>query len=171
MLVFFVDKMNGWASGSKGVIYSTVDGGLTWNSQRTEIETGEGAVDLSGDGVKQFAVSGLQFIDKSTGFAGASATEGEAGRLLVTSNGGATWRRQWLVPNAGIKDIFFLNQNQGWVLTDKGVYINYTVDGGRSWLSEPKVFEQDVTLSRIAGADAEHIWAIGGGAVFFRTSE
>ena len=82
------------------------------------------------------------------GFAGASATEGEAGRLLVTSNGGATWRRQWLVPNAGIKDIFFLNQNQGWVLTDKGVYINYTVDGGRSWLSEPKVFEQDVTLSR-----------------------
>jgi len=169
--VFFVDKMNGWASGSKGVIYSTVDAGLTWNSQRTEIETGEGAVDLSGDGVKQFAVSGLQFIDKSNGFAGASATEGEAGRLLVTSNGGATWRRQWLVPNAGIKDIFFLNQNQGWVLTDKGVYINYTIDGGRSWLSEPKVFEQDVTLSRIAGADAEHIWAIGGGAVFFRTSE
>ena len=169
--VFFVDKMTGWASGSKGVIYNTVDSGLTWNTQRTEIETGDGPVDLSGDGAKQFAVSGLQFIDKDHGFAGASATEGEGGRFLATSNGGAAWRRQWVVPNAGIKDIFFLNQSDGWVLTDTGMFINHTVDGGRSWLSEPKVFEQDVTLSRIAGADAAHIWAIGGGAIFFRTSD
>jgi photosystem II stability/assembly factor-like uncharacterized protein len=169
--LFFVDKMTGWASGSKGVIYNTVDGGLTWNTQRTEIETGDGAVDLSGDGAKQFAITGLHFIDKDHGFAGANATEGEGGRLLATSNGGAAWRRQWIVPNAGIKDIFFLNQNDGWVLTDKGMFINHTVDGGRSWLSEPKVFEQDVTLSRIAGADSAHIWAIGGGAIFFRTGD
>jgi photosystem II stability/assembly factor-like uncharacterized protein len=169
--VFFVDKMNGWASGTKGVIYNTVDGGLTWNTQRTEIETGDGAVDLTGEGVKQFAVSGLQFIDKDHGFAGASATEGEGGRLLATSNGGVAWRRVWIVPNAGVRDVFFLNQNEGWVLTDKGVYLNHTIDGGRSWLSEPKVFEQDVPLLRIAGADSGHIWAIGGGAIFFRVTE
>lgn len=169
--VLFADKMNGWASGTKGMIYNTLDGGLTWNTQRTEIETGDGAVDLTGEGVKQFAVSGLQFIDKDHGFAGASATEGEGGRLLATSNGGVAWRRLWIIPNAGIRDIFFLNQNEGWVLTDTGVYLNHTIDGGRSWLSEPKIFEQDVPLSRIAGADSGHIWAIGGGAIFFRVSE
>src|SRR5262249_20409820 len=38
--LYFLDKMNGWASGSKGSIYHTNDGGRTWNSQRTEIETG-----------------------------------------------------------------------------------------------------------------------------------
>ncbi|MEK6322970.1 MAG: YCF48-related protein [Acidobacteriota bacterium] len=169
--VFFVDKMNGWASGSKGVIYNTADGGLTWNTQRTEIEMGDGPLDLAGDGVKQFAISGLQFIDKDHGFAAASATEGEAGRMLVTSNGGVAWRRQWILPGAGVRDVFFLNPNEGWALTDKGPYVNYTVDGGRSWLSELKVFEQDVTLSRVAGVDAAHIWAVGGGAIFFRVSE
>lgn len=169
--VFFVDNMNGWASGSKGVIYNTADGGLTWNAQRTEIEMGDGPLDLAGDGVKQFAISGLQFIDKDHGFAAASATEGEAGRMLVTSNGGVAWRRQWILPGAGVRDVFFLNPNEGWALTDKGPYVNYTVDGGRSWLSELKVFEQDVTLSRVAGADAAHIWAVGGGAIFFRVSE
>lgn len=169
--VLFVDKMNGWASGSKGVIYNTDDGGLTWNTQRTEIETGDGPQDLQGEGMKLFAVRGLQFIDKDNGFAAASATEGEAGRLLVTSNGGTAWRRQWVVTNAGVSDIFFVSPNEGWALTDKGSYVYHTVDGGRSWLSEPKAFEQDVTLSRLGGADAGHIWAVGGGAIFFRVSE
>ena len=99
--IFFVDKMNGWASGTKGVIYNTTDGGRTWDKQRTEIETGDGPVDFAGDGVKQFAIRGLQFIDKDHGFAAAGATERQAGRMLVTSNGGATWHRQWMVTGAG----------------------------------------------------------------------
>jgi photosystem II stability/assembly factor-like uncharacterized protein len=169
--IFFVDKMNGWASGSKGVIYHTEDGGLTWDTQRTEIEMGDGPIDPNGEGAKQFAVRGLQFIDKDHGFAAATATEAQAGRMLVTSNGGAAWRRQWLLPNAGVRDVFFISPNEGWALTDQGPYVDHTVDGGRSWLSEPKVFEQDVTLSRLAGADAGHVWAVGGGAIFFRLSE
>ncbi|MEK6289727.1 MAG: YCF48-related protein [Acidobacteriota bacterium] len=168
--VFFFDKMNGWASGSKGVIYNTSDGGLTWNTQRTEIETGDGPQDLHGEGMKQFAVRGLQFIDEDNGFAAATATEGVAGRLLVTSNGGVAWRRQWIVTNAGVRDIFFVSPNEGWALTE-GPYVYHTVDGGRSWLSEPKVFEQDVTLSRLGGVDAGHIWAVGAGAIFFRVSD
>lgn len=169
--ISFVDKMNGWASGTMGVIYNTTDGGRTWDKQRTEIEAGDGPVDPHGEGAKQFAIRGLQFIDKDHGFAAASATVQQAGRMLVTSNGGAAWRRQWMVTGAGVRDIFFLNPNEGWALTDQGPYINHTVDGGRSWLSEPKVFEQDVATSRVAGADASHVWAVGGGAIFFRVSE
>jgi photosystem II stability/assembly factor-like uncharacterized protein len=169
--IVFADKMNGWASGSKGVIYHTDDGGLTWDTQRTEIESSEGPIDPKGEGAKQFAVRGLQFIDKDHGFAAATATEGEAGRMLVTSNGGTAWRRQWQIPNAGVRDVFFLTPNEGWALTDQGPYIEHTVDGGRSWLSEPKIFEQDVTLSRLAGSDAQHMWAVGGGAIFFRVSD
>jgi len=170
--IYFVDKMNGWASGSKGTIYYTDDGGISWNTQRTEIETGDGPADPKSDGARKFAIRGLQFIDKDHGFAAATATEeGEAGRMLVTSNGGVAWRRQWQVPNAGVKDVFFLTPNEGWALTDQGPFIQHTIDGGRSWLSEPKVFEQDVTLSRLAGADTGHVWAVGGGAIFFRVSE
>ena len=169
--VFFVDVMNGWASGTQGVIYNTTDGGRTWNKQRTEIEAGDGPVDPRGEGAKQFAIRGMQFVDKDHGFAAAAATEQQAGRMLVTSNGGASWRRQWMVAGAGVRDVFFLNPNVGWALTDQGPYINYTVDAGKSWLSEPKVFEQDVATSRLAGADASHVWAVGGGAIFFRVSE
>ena len=115
-------------------------------------------------------IRGLQFIDKDHGFAAAGSTEQQAGRMLVTSNGGAAWRRQWMVASA-VRDVFFLNTNEGWALTDQGPYINHTVDGGRSWLSEPKVFEQDVAIARVAGADASHVWAVGGGAIFFRVSE
>ena len=113
----------------------------------------------------------MQFIDKDHGFAAAYATEEQAGRMLVTSNGGATWHRQWMVAGAAVRDVFFLTPNEGWALSDQGPYINHTVDGGRSWLSEPKVFEQDVAMARVAGADADHVWAVGGGAIFFRVSE
>jgi photosystem II stability/assembly factor-like uncharacterized protein len=169
--IYFVDNSTGWASGTNGIIYKTIDGGRTWDRQRTEIETGDGPIDLQGEGAKKFAVRGLQFIDKNHGFAAASATEQQTGRMLVTTNGGAAWRRQWAVNGSGVRDVFFLNPNQGWALTDQGPYINYTVDGGKSWLSEPKIFEQDMTTSRVAGADAAHVWAVGGGAIFFRVSE
>jgi photosystem II stability/assembly factor-like uncharacterized protein len=169
--ILFVDKMNGWASGSKGIIYNTNDGGRTWDTQRTEIEAGDGPIDPSGEGAKQFAVRGLQFIDKDHGFAAATATTEVAGRTLVTSNGGVSWHRQWLVSGAGVRDVFFLTPNEGWVLTDRGQYIYHTVDAARSWLSEPKVFEQDVPLWRFGGADAAHIWAVGGGAIFYRVSD
>jgi photosystem II stability/assembly factor-like uncharacterized protein len=169
--IFFVDKVNGWASGTKGVIYNTADGGRTWDKQRTEIEAADGPIDFAADGVKQFAIRGLQFIDKDHGFAAAGATEQQAGRMLVTSNGGATWHRQWMVSGASVRDVFFLSPDEGWALTDQGPYVNRTTDGGRSWISEPKVFEQDVVLARLAGADAQHVWAVGGGAIFFRVSD
>jgi photosystem II stability/assembly factor-like uncharacterized protein len=169
--IFFVDKMNGWASGTKGVIYHTNDGGRTWDRQRTEIEAGDGPIDFASDGYKQFEIRGLQFIDKDHGFAAANAAEQQAGRMLVTSNGGASWHRQWILNGSNIRDMFFVSPNEGWALSDQGPYVNHTVDGGRSWLSEPKVFEQDVVLSRLAGADADHVWAVGGGAIFVRVSE
>ena len=169
--IVFVDKMNGWASGTKGVIYNTSDGGRTWDKQRTEIEAGDGPIDPHGEGAKQFVIRGLQFIDKDHGFAAASAAEKQAGRMLVTSNGGAAWSRQWMVTGAGVRDVFFVSPTEGWALTDQGPYINHSVDGGRSWMSEPKVFEQDVATSRVAGADADHVWAVGGGAIFFRVSD
>jgi photosystem II stability/assembly factor-like uncharacterized protein len=169
--VRFIDKQRGWASGTRGVIYNTTDGGRSWDKQRTEIELGDGPPDLRGDGVKQFAIGGLQFIDKDHGFAAAGATEQPAGRMLVTSNGGTTWHRQWMINGIGVRDIFFVSPDEGWALTDDGSYINRTVDGGRSWFSEPRIFEQDVSLAKLAGADPDHIWAVGGGAIFFRVKD
>jgi photosystem II stability/assembly factor-like uncharacterized protein len=167
----FLDKLTGWASGSNGIIYHTADGGRSWNKQRTEIELTDGPVDLQGDGVKKFRVSGVQFTDRQNGFAAASSAEEPTGRLLATKDGGVKWSRQWIVADAGLRDIFFVNASEGWALTDRGQYIYHTVNGTRTWLSEPREFEQDVQLFRLGGADAAHVWAVGGGAIFFRVTD
>jgi photosystem II stability/assembly factor-like uncharacterized protein len=169
--IFFLDKMNGWASGSKGTIYHTNDAGLTWNSQRTDIEMGDSIVVPGSEGAKQFRILSIQFTDPEHGFAAAAAEEEDTGRMLGTQNGGATWRRQWIMADSGLRDIFFANAKEGWALADQGAYVYHSVDGGMSWQSEPKVFEQDVTLVRLGGSDPAHVWAVGGAAVFARVLE
>jgi photosystem II stability/assembly factor-like uncharacterized protein len=169
--ICFIDKANGWASGSKGAIYRTDDAGRTWNAQRSELEVGDGPINIQGEGVKQFGLLGIQFIDAEHGFVAAAAEEEDTGRLLTTSNGGAAWRRQWIVADSGVRDVFFVNPAEGWAVTDRGQYVYHTADAGRTWLAEPKVFEQDVTMVRLGAADAHHVWAVGGGAIFFRVSE
>jgi photosystem II stability/assembly factor-like uncharacterized protein len=169
--ICFIDKANGWASGSKGAIYHTDDSGRTWNAQRSELEVGDGPINTQSEGLKQFGLLGIQFVDAEHGFVAASAEEEDTGRLLTTSNGGAAWRRQWIVADSGVRDVFFVNPDEGWAVTDRGQYVYHTVDAGRTWLAEPKVFEQDVTMVRLGAADAHHVWAVGGGVIFFRVSE
>jgi photosystem II stability/assembly factor-like uncharacterized protein len=169
--LFFLNAQTGWASGTKGTVYHTTDGGRSWNSQRTEIETGDSIVIPGTEGAKLFRVLGIQFTDPDHGFAAAAAEEEDTGRLLATSNGGAAWHRQWITADAGLRDVYFSDMNEGWALPDQGAFVYHTIDGGHSWLAESKVFEQDVLLVRVAGADAGHIWAVGGGAIFHRVTE
>ena len=127
--LFFLDRMTGWATGSKGAIYHTTDGGRTWNSQRSELELGDGPTILSSEGSKLFKVYSVHFANAQTGYAVASAEEETTGRVLGTSNGGETWAKQRIVGDAGARDIFFVSPSEGWILTDKGQYIYHTVDG------------------------------------------
>ncbi|MGA9770952.1 MAG: YCF48-related protein [Blastocatellia bacterium] len=169
--IFFIDKMTGWASGSKGAIYHTTDGGRTWNSQRSELELGDGPTILSSEGSKLFKVYGISFPDAQNGYAAAAAEEETTGRVLGTTNGGDTWAKQRIVGDAGARDIMFVSPTEGWILTDKGQYIYHTVDSNRTWLAEPRVFEQEVQQVKLGAADANHVWAVGGGAIFFRVSD
>jgi photosystem II stability/assembly factor-like uncharacterized protein len=135
------------------------------------MEFAEGPVDLTSDSAKQFGMRAVHFADKEHGFAAASAMKEASGRVIATSDGGKTWRRTWIVADSGVRDVFLISANEGWALTERGPYVYHTVDGGRSWLSEPKVFEQDVALAKLGAADAAHVWAVGGGAIFFRVSD
>lgn len=169
--IFFIDKLTGWACGSKGAIYHTSDGGLSWNAQRSELELGDGPQIPNSEGSKLFMVQGIHFTDAQHGYAVAGAEEENTGRVLGTTNGGETWTKLRIIGDSGARDIFFINANEGWVLTDRGKYLYHTLDGNQSWLSEPRIFEQDVTQIRLGAADAAHVWAVGGGAIFFRVGD
>lgn len=169
--VFFLDKSRGWAAGYRGAIYQTTDGGTSWVQQRSELEVPEGSARTTGEMGQRFSITGIQFLDPQNGWASASADEANAGRALGTNNGGTTWVRRWIVADSGVNDIFFLSPTVGWAATNRGRFIYHTPDGARSWFSEPIIFEQELPIYRLAGADLNHVWAVGGGAIYARMVE
>src|SRR5205085_9506851 len=110
----------------------TTDGCVTWDRQKSELEPDE-PVSLPGsEGAKLFKMVGISFPDADHGYVAARASEEDTGRVIGTSNGGATWAKQGRITDAGARDVLFINANEGWILTDKGSYIIHTVDGNKS---------------------------------------
>jgi photosystem II stability/assembly factor-like uncharacterized protein len=56
---------------------------------------------------------------------------GDKGYLGVTSNGGRTWTQQALNTKEDITEIYFRNDDNGYLVAGKDLFI--TRDGGRSW--------------------------------------
>ena len=166
--IFFVDRSTGWATGYKGAIYSTTDGGRVWSQQRSELEFNEHYTDPKNDDAKNFIVSGVHFCDTKNGLAAAGASEEDLGRIVGTNNGGETWSRRLIAQGEGIRDVFLLSPAEGWAAPRFPKYIYHTIDGGRYWEGENVIFPQEVPFFRIAAADGAHIWAVGGGAIFYR---
>jgi photosystem II stability/assembly factor-like uncharacterized protein len=82
---------------------------------------------------------------------------GEQGVLLVTSDGGATWKRQrFFLPQRGV-DVAFFDASTGWLVTDAGAVLA-TTDGGAGWT----VMEQvDLTAKAIAAGGSGRAWVAG----------
>jgi photosystem II stability/assembly factor-like uncharacterized protein len=101
---------------------------------------------------------------------------GEAGTLLVTTDGGATWKRQrFLLQQRGV-DVAFTDAQTGWLVTDAGTLLA-TTDGGAAWTVAEKV---KVSVKAIAATDASHAWIVGnalgaagdpGAAAVYRTTD
>jgi photosystem II stability/assembly factor-like uncharacterized protein len=82
---------------------------------------------------------------------------GEPGVLLVTTDGGASWKRQeFYLPQRGV-DVAFPDVLTGWLVTDAGTVLR-TADGGASWT----VVEQaELDLKAIAATGASDAWIVG----------
>jgi len=102
------------------------------------------------------AISDLCFASAVRGVAVGSIHEGGRQRpvAIVTSDGGARWQ---LVP---LKEeplsLFFLNENIGWMVTEKGLW--QTTEAGKSWTKMPRVPAQ---IIRVCFQDEKHGWAAG----------
>jgi photosystem II stability/assembly factor-like uncharacterized protein len=107
--IFFTDNENGWILKGDSVLYTENDG-LTWKSQVWPLVN-----------MKAFS-----FKDIHTGYA-----VGNEGKLLLTSDGGKTWRKIESGTMENFNDIEFINNN-GWIVgTLGGILI--TNDGGKNW--------------------------------------
>jgi photosystem II stability/assembly factor-like uncharacterized protein len=111
----FPTPTKGWIVGEFGVIVATEDGGQTWVSQTTPIET---------------TLFGVSFADDMRGWA-----VGIDEVLLHTEDGGQTWVRQTIPRREGfVLGIYnvAVEGNIGWAVGDNGLMLLST-NGGRSW--------------------------------------
>jgi len=111
----FVNDHEGWATGSKGTLLHTTDGGQTWSKVNTptqfhlfDIKTAGNGLIIVGDGGTILSYANGKFTPIAAGLyvwlmreAFADAKHGVAvggrGAILVTSDGGASWRQRGYV--------------------------------------------------------------------------
>jgi len=108
--LFFVDKLNGWASGGLGFIATTKDGGKSWETLTS--------------GTTRNIVE-LYFTDADNGWYVAR----NPGTLAATTDGGATWRFQTNPVDVNPSDVCFLDDQLGWICGLDGLILK-TVTGG-----------------------------------------
>jgi hypothetical protein len=117
-------------------------------------------------GKSSLAIGDLCFASAVRGVAVGSIHEGSHQRpvALVTSDGGAHWQ---LVP---LKEeplsLFFLNENIGWMVTEKGLW--QTTEAGKSWTRMPRVPGQ---IFRVYFKDEKNGWVTGVRKSVFETHD
>ncbi len=146
--IYFKNPMNGWISGSGGIIWKTTDGGMTWNQQNSNIDLG---------------LFCLNFIDSQTGWA-----FGEAGATLKTTNGGLEWINQIENSKVNFKNVNFSGPQKGIAVGTNGSVFN-TTNGGSTWIPQNSGSGQDLLAVCITSNDKA--CAVGkGGTILFSTN-
>ncbi len=102
------------------------------------------------------AIGDLSFASALRGVAVGTIHEGSRQRpvALVTSDGGAHWQLGPLKEEP--LSLFFLNENIGWMVTEKGLW--QTTEAGKSWTKMPRVPAQ---IFRVYFKDEKSGWAVG----------
>ena len=107
--VSFVGARRGWAVGSEGRIFSTVDGGRTWSEQASSTRA-----DLYD----------VKFLDEREGWAA-----GEGGTMLHTEDGGANWVGVSSGTTLVLERLAFAGSRRGWAVGFGGTILSYAPAG------------------------------------------
>lgn len=86
---------------------------------------------------------------------------GERGTVLLSGDGGATFRQADAVPVATtLTGVSFVDEREGWAVGHGGVVL-HTADGGRHWTLQRSDLERDQPLLAVHFFDARHGVAVG----------
>ncbi|MFM8272321.1 MAG: sugar-binding protein [Gemmata sp.] len=122
--VQFVDASEGWACGDDGAVWHSIDGGKSWERQKTGTRA---------------SLRGLHFVNPYTGWAvGRTDTpSGSVGVMLKTVDGGLKWAEVGTNVMPALHAIKFFDEKCGFACGDgsdafpTGMFA--TKDGGSSW--------------------------------------
>jgi photosystem II stability/assembly factor-like uncharacterized protein len=148
----FTDLNNGWIVGDSSKVIKTTNGGTTWTRV---INTG---IDPASESKCVF------FLNGNTGWIGTNdgnINSNPTREVLHTTNGGASWAKEYTQNSEGIFSIFFWDENNGWFTADNCVQncngpdsliiwqgaIAHTNNGGVSGVEENKNTPVQFSLS------------------------
>jgi len=179
----FADAKNGWAVGAEGVIYHSVDGGVTWSAELPQVmwspehsTSGSVVKSKSSPSTSQLTISesiaSIFFTDPLNGWAAGDAPTGSSidvrGLVLGTTDGGKTWTELKDAAGKGapfaINDIWFVDERIGWAAggnqenNEEDILLR-TTDGGKTWTRVQTGTAQ--FLRAVQFIDANRGWVVG----------
>jgi photosystem II stability/assembly factor-like uncharacterized protein len=151
-----------WASGQRGTVIRTTDGGRTWSRDTIP---GAGSLDL-------------RAIDATSPLVAHAISIGDSSRIYRTTDGGRTWSLRWAATKQGtfLDAIRFWDARNGIAMSDPvdGRFLLLTtVDGGESWQEIPadripRALEGEggfaASGSCLTVFGSSHVWFASGGA-------
>jgi photosystem II stability/assembly factor-like uncharacterized protein len=151
-----------WASGQRGTVVRTTDGGRSWTRDTIP---GAGGLDL-------------RAIEATSALVAHAISIGDSSRIYRTTDGGRTWSRRWSATRKGtfLDAIRFWDARHGIAMSDPvgGRFLLLTTsDGGESWNEIPAErippalegeggFAASGSCLTVFGSS--HVWFASGGA-------
>ena len=122
-----VSKKVIWASGTKGTVIRSVDGGKSWDV-------------IQIPGTDRLDFRDIEAFDKKTAYV-LSIGPGTDSRIYKTVDGGKKWKRQFVsqIPKAFFDSIAFWDKKNGIAQSDPvdGKYVFYKTTNGKDWKQMP----------------------------------
>ena len=144
-----------WGVGMPDLVLASEDGGATWTVRHRGTLTNQSTPILWN----------VSFGDAEHGWAAARSTAVQEATLLVTTDGGTTWKTQRTGASGKLLDVVASDAKHVWALGTSGPtqqpssLLLATSDGGKTWHQQHVPVR--VELSDIAFSDASHGWAVG----------
>ena len=184
--VFFLNKNTGWAGGDSSILLHTDNGGVNWarsaigtkdnifdlyffNNEMGWAATDHGGIYRTKDGTTwnkedlgiTSEIHAIHFVDTLHGWACGSPNI--VLRRELDSNNKVIWMKSSITSEPGSaswNDIFFINQQMGWVVGNNGT-IYKTIDGGTTWMKESTAIQAN--LNAIYMVNGSTGWIVGDG--------
>lgn len=140
------DGLTVWAVGGNGLVFRSVDGGVTWSS-----------MSVGTTNFRSVYTNGSEVY-----------VVGDGGKLYVSVTGGSTWDTRTLAGGVTLRAITFANPRVGWIVGDNGTILK-TTDVGMSWtLQTSNTFEH---LRALAFVDTLTGYAAGASGTLLKTTD
>ena len=181
--IYMIDENEGYTGGGSGFVYRTLDGGQNWtfhgaiSSTLTDMDFANDTTGYAcGNNGAVFSITPEGVTNLNSGLSTnlGGITSPSENKVWVCGGGtisyfdGTTFTFQ-SGPGGTYNDIFFLNQQEGWIVGNNGI-IGHTENGGEAWYRQINPDPEGNSLYGLFFLNENEGWAIGAQGTILKTT-